>query len=74
MGHYEYPQFLDRKCRLFLVQKAASEEQEEQLLQEKRKFVNQIGRNSSEGKLKYKAIVSPKEFLADRIVEGEMSA
>jgi UDP-glucose 6-dehydrogenase len=25
MGHYEYPAFLDRRCRLFLVQKAASE-------------------------------------------------
>jgi hypothetical protein len=32
MAHYEYPVFLDRKCRLFIVQKAASEEEEEQLL------------------------------------------
>ena len=40
MGHYEYPAFLDRRCRLFLVQKAASEEEEELLLEEKRKFVN----------------------------------
>lgn len=24
MIHYDYPQFLDKKCRLFLIQKAAS--------------------------------------------------
>lgn len=74
MGHYEYPQFLDRRCRLFLVQKAQSEEEEEQLLEEKRKFVNEIGRASSESKLKYKSIISPKELLGDRIIETDLNA
>jgi hypothetical protein len=73
MAHYEYPQFLDRRCRLFLVQKAASEEEEEQLLEDKRKFVNEIGRTSSESK-KYKSIVSPKELMGDRILETDINA
>jgi hypothetical protein len=35
--------------------------------------VNEIGRSSSEGKLKYKSIISPKELLGgDRIIENDL--
>ena len=74
MSHYDYPSFLDRRCRLFLVQKAASEEEEELLLEQKRKFVNEIGRASSESKMKYKSIICPKEPLGDRIIETDLNS
>jgi hypothetical protein len=40
MSHYEYPQYMDKKSRVFLIQKALSEDEEEALLEQKRKFVN----------------------------------
>jgi len=70
IDHYEYPPFLDRRSRLFLVQKAAVEEEERSLLEEKRKFVNLIGKSTStaEFKCSRRSIVLPKETTNDRIV------
>lgn len=36
--------------------------------------MNEIGRASSESKLKYKSIISPKELLGDRILETDLNA
>lgn len=40
MSHYEFPSYLDKKSRYFLILKAENEEEKEILLEEKRKFVN----------------------------------
>lgn len=46
---YEFPQFLDKKSKEFLVLKTILEEQLELLMEQKRKFVNEIGQHSSGG-------------------------
>lgn len=74
MQHYDYPAYLDRRSRLFLVQKANSEQEEELLLEEKRRFVNEIGRTSSDPRLPLRAHPLGRELQPDRIVEGDFSS
>jgi hypothetical protein len=52
------------------VQKAAFEEEERSLLEEKRKFVNLIGKSTATAEVKCsrRSIVLPKEPTNDRIV------
>lgn len=52
MGLTDFPQYLDRRCRQFLVQRAAGEDEADNLLDQKRKFVNEIGRARSEVRIK----------------------
>lgn len=70
---FEFPPFLDRRSRIFLVQKARGEEEEQRLLDEKRKFVNLIGKSSEVGFSRQSSLV-PKETLNDRIVESDFNS
>jgi hypothetical protein len=43
LPHIEFPEYLDKKSKLYLLLKAQSEDALELLLQEKKQFVNEIG-------------------------------
>ena len=66
MAHYEFPAYLDKKGKLFLIQKAQTDEEKEILLEQKRKFVNEIGRTTPDAKLKYRTLLNQKDYGASK--------
>ena len=61
---------MDKRGKQFLIQKSQSDEEKEILLEQKKKFVNEIGKTTSDGKFKYRTLLQQKEYGAsnDRIV------
>lgn len=55
-----------------MIQKAENEVEKEVLLEEKKKFVNEIGRTTSQNKFKLGSLLtSSKQQAPDRIIEGD---
>lgn len=75
-NNYDYPTYLDKKSKMFLIQKSSNDQEEEQLLEEKRKFVNEIGKSSNHSpELPNKPnSINKNDFYGnDKIIEKEYS-